>query len=112
MKTYRVTRVVSNIVSAAFRWGGLITAGYAAFNGSNLVFELGKLLLELPKRHPSGLVENDEILNERKVCELLVISVRRLRMLLRSGDFPPGKPLGKKQRRWMRSEVMDWFARR
>lgn len=112
MKKYRVTRVVSNIVSAAFRWGGLITAGYAAFNGSDLVFELGKLLLELPKRLPSGLVENDEILNERKVCEFLGISLRLLRMHQKTGDFPSAKLIGKRERLWMRSEVVNWVARK
>ena len=112
MKKYLASGLVSNIVSAVFRWGGLITASYAAINGSNLVFELGKVFLDLPKRHPSGSVENDEILNERKVCELLGISLRLLRMHQKTGDFPSGRLIGKRERRWMRSEVMDWFARR
>lgn len=111
MARYRLSRAVSNVVSAVFTWGGLITAGYAAINGSNLVFEFGKLLLDPRKPRPSRSDENDKILDERKVCELLEISRWQLRMLLKSGQFPSGKLIGKRERRWMRSEIMDWVAR-
>jgi predicted DNA-binding transcriptional regulator AlpA len=111
MAEYRLKEAVATVVSAIFQWGGILTAAYAAITGYGPALEFGKLLSQLTKSRPTKSTEHEEILDERAVCELLNIPLSCFKSLRKTSGFPPGKPIGKRKRRWMRSEIVNWIAR-
>ena len=111
MAEYRLKEAVATVVSAILPWIGIFTAGYAVIEDNKLVFEFGKLLSGLIKSRPSKSTEHEEIWDARDVCKFMKISRSCFDSLRKTSGFPLGKLIGKRRRRWMRSDIVNWLAR-
>lgn len=57
-------------------------------------------------------LEEERLLTAKEVCELVAISVSGLRLMVRSGRFPPPLVLAPRIHRWRPSDVSQALAKR
>ena len=55
---------------------------------------------------------NHELLKLAEVEKFVQLTESTIYRLMRSGDFPVGIKIGKRNVRWRKSELVDWLASR
>ena len=55
---------------------------------------------------------NHELLKLAEVVKLVQLTESTIYRLMRSGDFPCGIKIGKRNVRWRKAELIDWLASR